>query len=115
MVSNAIKFTEKGFVIIRVKNAFHSEKVALHFEIEDTGFGIPQDKLERIFEKFYRVGSEDTRKTKGTGLGLFIVKELIKAHHGTIKVTDNQPQGTVFAITLPIVTQREEELSSTMV
>ena len=56
---------------------------------------------EKIFNKFYRVGNEDTRKTKGTGLGLFIVKEIVKAHKGTINIHDNRPKGTIFRISLP--------------
>ena len=55
----------------------------------------------RIFEKFYRVGNEDTRKTKGTGLGLYIVNEIVRAHKGSISVSDNTPKGTIFSIVLP--------------
>lgn len=58
-------------------------------------------KKKKIFTKFYRIGSEDTRKTKGTGLGLFIIKQLVELHNGTIVVSDNEPQGTIFAIDLP--------------
>ena len=54
-----------------------------------------------VFEKFYRVGSEMTRRTKGTGLGLYIVAQIVKLHHGLISIVDNTPKGTVFRITLP--------------
>ncbi len=74
----------------------------VHFEIADQGIGIADQEKKQIFEKFYRVGNEDTRKTKGTGLGLYIVEQLVKAHRGLITVRDNEPQGTVFAIELPV-------------
>jgi two-component system phosphate regulon sensor histidine kinase PhoR len=56
--------------------------------------------MKRIFNKFYRVGQEATRKTKGTGLGLYIVKTVLERHEGQIKVKDNVPNGTVFEVTL---------------
>ena len=54
---------------------------------------------KNVFNKFYRVGNEETRKTKGTGLGLFIVQHLVKEHNGQINVKDNQPKGSIFAVT----------------
>jgi signal transduction histidine kinase len=54
-----------------------------------------------VFQRFYRIGNEDTRNTKGTGLGLYIVKQIVKAHRGKIQILDNQPVGTIFKITLP--------------
>ncbi|HRF41530.1 MAG TPA: ATP-binding protein, partial [Saprospiraceae bacterium] len=56
----------------------------------------------RIFDKFYRIGNEDTRQTKGTGLGLYIVDQIVKAHGGSISVRDHQPAGSVFLILLPL-------------
>lgn len=104
LIENALKYSpQPAAVTIRLRQ---SDKM-ICLDVADQGIGISAKDKKQVFEKFYRVGSEDTRKTKGTGLGLFIVKELIKAHHGTITVKDNQPQGTVFAITLPIVTIKE--------
>ena len=71
-------------------------------EIADQGIGIPDKEKKKIFQKFYRVGSEDTRATKGTGLGLYIVNEIVAAHNGAISVSDNQPRGTIFTIKLPV-------------
>jgi len=68
----------------------------------DKGIGISDEEKHKIFEKFYRVGNEETRNTKGTGLGLFIVKHVVNFHHGEIKVSDNAPTGTVFRVTLPL-------------
>jgi signal transduction histidine kinase len=104
LIENALKYSpQPAAVTIRLTQV--DKMICL--EVADQGIGISAKDKKQVFEKFYRVGSEDTRKTKGTGLGLFIVKELIKAHHGTITVKDNQPQGTVFAITLPIVSRKE--------
>ena len=74
----------------------------LVWETADNGFGIPLNEKDKIFNRFYRIGSEDTRKTKGTGLGLYIVDQLVKAHKGKVTVLDNKPQGTIFKIKLPI-------------
>jgi len=74
----------------------------LSFKIADNGSGITDFDKKKVFEKFYRSGNEETRKTKGTGLGLYIVNEIVKSHAGKISIKDNQPQGTVFFIDLPI-------------
>ena len=60
--------------------------------------GIIDEEKSKIFNKFYRVGNEDTRATKGTGLGLYIVKQLVLFHDGNILVKDNEPQGTIFEV-----------------
>lgn len=98
LLENAVKYT-KGKQLIQLAAAEKDGKIKV--EIADNGIGISDQEKGRIFEKFYRVGSEDTRTTKGTGLGLFIVKEIVKAHAGRISVRDNEPQGTIFSITLP--------------
>lgn len=69
-------------------------------EISDQGVGIPKEEREKIFEQFYRIGSEDTRASKGTGLGLYIVKQIVQAHKGKIKVTNNDDLGTKFILIL---------------
>lgn len=69
--------------------------------IADEGDGIPVDERERIFSRFYRIGNENTRKAKGTGLGLFLTKKIIEQHKGSITVMDNIPKGSIFEITLP--------------
>jgi len=67
--------------------------------VTDKGPGIPDDEKMLIFDKFYRVGDENVRKSKGTGLGLFIVKEVLQHHDADISVKDNVPQGAIFEIT----------------
>lgn len=99
LLENAVKYSPDQSEI-RVDLKEKPGQVVLSFA--DQGFGIPDKEKKKIFRKFYRIGNEDTRSTKGTGLGLYIVKEIVAAHQGKIVVNDNQPRGTVFTITLPI-------------
>lgn len=71
-------------------------------EIKDTGIGIPQNNLPRIWERFYRVDSSRTRKTGGSGLGLYVVKQIIESHGGTITVKSTENEGSIFTIFLTI-------------
>jgi K+-sensing histidine kinase KdpD len=75
-----------------------SEHIVL-LEISDFGIGIPNEERKSIFEKFHRVGNEETRSQKGTGLGLYIVKEICKAHNAEITISDNSTRGSRFQIT----------------
>lgn len=70
-------------------------------KVADNGIGISDPEKLKVFHKFYRTGNEDTRKTKGTGLGLYIVHKIVNAHHGDIKISDNPGGGTIFTITFP--------------
>lgn len=95
LVDNAEKYSSDDAAILvslRQKN----KDVIL--EVSDNGIGIPDTEKEKIFQKFYRIGNEDTRNTKGTGLGLYIVQQLVKMHGGTIEVLDHKPRGTKFRI-----------------
>lgn len=80
------------------------KKINSHLELtfSDLGYGIDPNERNKVFEKFYRVGNEETRKTKGTGLGLYIVKKVVAMHKGTIEIKSNKPMGTIFIIRLPI-------------
>ena len=98
LLENALKYSDPP-ADIRINGQKDATNILL--EIADQGHGIPDREKNKIFEKFYRVGNEDTRKTKGTGLGLYIVKEIVTAHGGKIQVLNNKPKGTVFKITLP--------------
>ena len=100
LLENAVKYggtTPKISTVLR-----QAAKGAVRLEIADNGIGIPNKEKSKIFERFYRVGNEDTRKTKGTGLGLYIVHQIVLAHNGTIEVMNNRPQGTIFSISLPV-------------
>ena len=70
-------------------------------EIKDKGLGISPRFRKKIFKKFYRLQDEETRDTKGSGLGLFIVKQAVEKHKGKISVSHNSPVGTVFTLTFP--------------
>lgn len=95
LIENAVKYSPPcAEVLVKV----FSNNGIVHFIVADQGIGISDPEKSRIFEKFYRVGSEDTRKTKGTGLGLFIVKQVLDKHQATIKVKNNHPSGTVFEV-----------------
>lgn len=97
LVSNAIKFTEKGQVKITLKPVKKAmDKVLIRFRFEDTGIGIPEDKVGGIFEAFTQASSSTTRKFGGTGLGLAIVKRLINLHGGEIEYQSNPQGGSIF-------------------
>lgn len=97
LVGNAIKYSAKDkAVTISVKNSHQKALI----EVADEGAGISDAEKKKIFEKFYRSGDENTRSTKGTGLGLYLCKKIVSDHRGTITVKDNQPHGSVFSVTL---------------
>jgi signal transduction histidine kinase/class 3 adenylate cyclase len=100
LLSNAFKFSDpdKGEIWIRVDKG--SDTVAV--EVEDNGIGIPRTQLDRIFERFTQVEGSTTRTYEGSGIGLALVKEIVKLHAGTIKVDSEVGQGSTFTITLPI-------------
>jgi signal transduction histidine kinase len=75
-----------------------SKEDKIYLQVADHGIGISDAEKTRIFDKFYRVGSEDTRNTKGTGLGLYIVKEVLEKHQASIRVKDNKPTGSIFEV-----------------
>lgn len=101
LVDNSIKYDpEKHPVGITLKK--HRHKYA-RLQIMDQGEGISQDEKTRVFTKFYRSGNETMRKTKGTGLGLYLCKRIVEDHHGQISVVDNQPKGAIFTVHFPLL------------
>ncbi|MBU6234755.1 MAG: response regulator, partial [Alphaproteobacteria bacterium] len=112
LVSNAIRYTERGSIKIYVRTIKTREsRLNLTVEVEDTGIGIPQGKLETIFEKFSQADNSTTRKYGGTGLGLTITRELIQLMGGEIYVTSEYGKGSVFSFTIPFEIAPEEELA----
>lgn len=99
LLENAVKYSHQTKPVIITSIREVGEKISIQFA--DNGIGISDKEKNKVFERFYRVGNEDTRQTKGTGLGLYIVDQIIKAHQGSIKVSDNTPQGSIFTISLP--------------
>jgi two-component system phosphate regulon sensor histidine kinase PhoR len=100
LVENAIKYSDAG-TTIRVSLKEREDGVGVLLAVEDRGIGIADEEKSRIFEKFYRVGNEDTRNTKGTGLGLYIVKRFVEIYKGHIEVQDNPEGGSVFKLLFP--------------
>jgi signal transduction histidine kinase len=95
LIENAIKYSGPCETV-DVK--LFSKEGKVFFEVADHGIGIADHEKNRIFDRFYRVGSEETRNTKGTGLGLFIVKQVLDKHQASIKVKDNRPAGSIFEV-----------------
>lgn len=99
LIDNAVKYTpENGYVAVK---AF-SLNDRMIIEVEDSGIGIPKKHQDRIFERFYRVDKDRSRKLGGTGLGLSIVKHTVLQHSGTIKIESEEQKGTKFIIQLPL-------------
>lgn len=99
LVENAAKYSPKNTVIDVELTATANQ---LKLKVTDEGPGIPIDERRRIFLKFYRIGNENTRKSKGSGLGLFLTEKIVQQHGGTIIVKDNVPAGASFEITWPV-------------
>jgi signal transduction histidine kinase/ActR/RegA family two-component response regulator len=101
LISNAIKFTEKGLVTTTVKANKVDDKLQLHFTVSDTGIGIDDDHLEKIFKSFEQAYSDTSRKFGGTGLGLSISKKLVELQHGKIWVESEKGKSSQFHFTIP--------------
>ena len=96
LIENAFKYSNDQPIEV---NLFERNNQKI-IEVKDQGIGIPKEEYKNIFKKFYRIQEEETRTTKGTGLGLFIVKEAIERHNGSVWVAVNDPKGTIFRVIL---------------
>ena len=97
LIENAIKYSEKQKPVTIILQKNNKETQLL---VKDRGKGIARQEKKKVFEKFYRAGDENTRNTKGTGLGLYLTKKIITDHSGNITVQDNTPSGCIFVISL---------------
>ncbi|MNS49531.1 Sensory/regulatory protein RpfC [compost metagenome] len=112
IVGNAVKFTETGHVLVELsaRSAEASEAI-LSLRVEDSGIGIPADKLETIFDKFSQVDGSATRRHEGTGLGLAITVGLVGLFDGAINVVSDVGKGSAFEVNIPFqVTERQRDL-----
>ncbi|MFT3850157.1 MAG: ATP-binding protein [Propionivibrio sp.] len=101
LISNSLKFTDQGGIELRVTGLpDRGNRIALRFEVADTGIGIAGEKLDRVFVPFEQADSSTTRKYGGTGLGLAVSKQLVELMEGEIGVTSQVGQGTVFTFSL---------------
>jgi signal transduction histidine kinase len=108
LVNNAVKYsaTEK---YLRV--CLYRSNGSVNLEVADHGIGIPANEQPKIFEKFYRVGDPLVHNTKGSGLGLSLVRHIVRAHHGDVKVESTPGKGSKFVITLPVQDSQQQEAS----
>ncbi|PIH04549.1 PAS domain-containing sensor histidine kinase [Clostridium combesii] len=112
LLSNSIKFTNPGGnIFVNVKDC--GENVYIH--VKDTGVGIPSDKLESIFERFFQVDKTLKKNKEGTGIGLHLVKSFVEMHKGTVHIKSELGQGTEFIIKLPAVVCEEQIKSKNIV
>ncbi|WP_128895577.1 ATP-binding protein [Longirhabdus pacifica] len=108
LVSNAIKYTlEYGRIYLVGK---HLDSKQIEIKVQDSGIGIPQEDLDHIFERFYRVDKARSRNMGGTGLGLSIAREIVKEHGGDISIQSKLQEGTTVTFTLPVVERGEHNV-----
>ncbi len=99
LISNAIKYTPKGGMVnVSLKKVGKD----VQFKVTDTGIGIPEGDIDQIFEKFYRIKTDETRSISGSGLGLSIVKGIAEAHNSSIHVESEVGKGTTFVVSMPV-------------
>ena len=109
LMSNAVKFTSTGSITVSVRLlSENDEKVTIEFVIADTGVGIPECKIDKIFENFQQASSSTSRLYGGTGLGLAIVKQLVEQQGGKVVATSKVNEGSVFSFTLSFQKTNEE-------
>ena len=102
VLGNALKFTAQGSVKLRIRPVSQERSMAwLEFSVEDSGIGIPEDKLGSIFESFTQASGDTVRKSGGTGLGLTIVKRIVELHGGTVSVKSTVGKGSTFILSMP--------------
>jgi len=99
LLSNAIKYSPDGGKITVHAREIDDNKISV--SISDQGIGIPEEQISRLFTRFHRVDSRDSRKQYGTGIGLYLVKHLVEAHQGEVSVTSRQGEGSTFTFILP--------------
>ncbi|WP_026694980.1 ATP-binding protein [Peribacillus kribbensis] len=99
LLSNAVKYSPNGG---RITVSVHQDLKKLVIEVKDEGLGIPEEAIDKLFQKFYRIDNSDRRKIGGTGLGLAIVNEIVKAHRGEISVESEYGRGSLFRVSLPL-------------
>lgn len=98
LIENAIKYSPKeGYIGVGLRQ----EGRHILLMVRDAGPGISDEEKKKVFQKFYRTGNEQTRNTKGTGLGLYLCRKIADDHDATIKVSDNSPTGSIFTVSFP--------------
>jgi len=101
LITNAVKFTEEGKVSICCSSSVEEQQTWLHFEVSDTGIGIPEDKLDKIFAMYYQV--KGNRYATGTGIGLSVSNKIVKAMNGRLSVSSELGKGSTFSLSIPTI------------
>jgi len=111
LISNALKFTEKGHVLVRIRVVSSGDKIAgISFEVEDTGVGIKEEVIDKLFNEFTQADGSTTRKYGGTGLGLAIVKQLVEMMQGQFGVESTPGEGSIFWFRIPLEISKEQSI-----
>ena len=114
LLSNALKFTQQGKITVTVQPIRETaEKIILQFDVEDTGIGIPEEKIQNIFDPFVQASTDISRKYGGTGLGLGICKNLVELQGGQLSVVSTLHKGTKFSFYIPYVKINPELVAAT--
>ena len=115
LIGNAIKFTKEGHIgIIVTYKELSEDQIEVHFEVKDSGIGIPKNKLNHIFDSFYQIEEAGHSKSNGTGLGLAITKELINLQNGTLTATSVEGEGSSFYFRLPLIKSKLQSTQETI-
>ncbi|MGF1689900.1 ATP-binding protein [Photobacterium kagoshimensis] len=112
LIGNALKFTESGCVTVTIDAESNDETTQFHICVEDTGIGIPAERLPFIMEKFEQVDNSATRMYEGTGLGLAICKRLIQLYEGELKVESEEGKGSRFSFSITLANQHTQALAA---
>jgi signal transduction histidine kinase len=115
LIDNALKHSANGQVVTLGLQPQIQQNTRIVLWVEDQGEGIPREEHARIFERFYRCGSELRRKTQGVGIGLSIVKHIVEAHRGIIQVQSEPEKGSRFTIELPALSEAAETGSAFLI
>ena len=113
LLSNAVKFTHEGSISLSIKKCTDFDSQCFSIVVKDTGIGIPADQINNLFSSFTQADSSTTREYGGTGLGLSISKKLVELLGGTIEVESEKGTGTIFTITLPLISVEESDVKNT--
>lgn len=110
LLSNAVKYTKEGTVTLKVKGIREEERFLLHMSVKDTGIGIKEEDLKKLFSRFQRLEEEKNRYIEGTGLGLNITRQLAELMDGNIEVSSVYGEGSCFTVIIPQEIVRQEEM-----
>jgi two-component system sensor histidine kinase VicK len=111
-MQNAIKYSPAGG---KVQLQVEQEAATVRIAVSDEGVGIPQADLPRLFQRFYRASNVDERQISGLGVGLYVVKELVTLHGGSIDVVSEEGRGSTFIITLPLLENQTAAQAADMI